>query len=796
VTASPSLDVRPADDRYAAYYAEKLWNWIPEVHRDADFTALHPNILRALIEVVAGDAATARRGIDRLWENVLIDYADEWAVPYIGELIGTRLLNSINGRGVRVDVANTIFYRRRAGTLVVLDQLMRDITGWSGIAVEAFRRLARHWHGLDDSPFGLELERARTPDGGFADLRSRWACARIDTPFDPFAHHPDFRRLASKRGRYAIPKVNIHLYREQPIAITDSMGLELAPHLFSFDPSGRAIPLFAAGQPPMERAPFRRGPDQNIWSPPRIWNMRAPISRALLAHALFDITPDTDLSGLGPPITQLIGATIEGVDELDELSNPPSMGRFRKLQRDSRRIECGKYELYASGIPGVTISLDIATGANFAALLNSRPIEEIAAADLGPKSPPAAFPYGTRALIDPERGLMLADTSDFFRPKLYYYGQFDPVGATGASRSGGVKPGAHHIPDLQSSMAPIAVAPVSMTTFDEFTESKTYQLVGPLGTFTSLGWQASDAIRPYVLLPQLGGNQAVLKAEALNLALSPEDPANQRIIDIDGLWLTVAQANMPVQALGDPDAAVTPVMTTIVIDATAAPVQQVTLRNVTLDPGGERARVKPCEAVAIPYVRLLLKGEVQQLIIERCITGPIEEAEGAGSPCAVGQVMIRDSIVQSIDDNRPAILLSTGTLCIERSTVLGRIEVDRLYATELLASNITVAADNQHGCFRFSAGPSDPAMRLPRQFESHLIAGGIAPYFFVSTRFGDPGFAQLSGSVPQVIERGAENGSEIGAFSRVLAPIKADDLRTKLDEYAPMNTICGLVFET
>jgi hypothetical protein len=345
-------------------------------------------------------------------------------------------------------------------------------------------------------------------------------------------------------------------------------------------------------------------------------------------------------------------------------------------------------------------------------------------------------------------------------------------------------------------MNPIPVPQAMLTGFDEFPESKTYSLQGPLGTFKALDWQARNFKRPYVLLPQLGGNKAVLKAEALNLALSPEDPANQRIVEIDGLWLTVAQANPAVQNLAAPGNPVTPVMTTIVIDATAAPIQQVTLRNVTLDPGGERARVKPCQAVAIPYVRLLIKGEVQQLLIDRCVTGPIEEAKGAGSPCAVGQVTIRDSIVQSIDDNQPAILLPTGTLCIERSTVLGRIEVDRLYATELLAGDITVAADNQHGCFRFSAGPSDPAMRLPRQFESHLIAGGIEPYFFVSTRFGDPGFAQLSGGVPQVIERGAENGSEIGAFSRVLAPIKADDLRTKLDEYAPMNTICGLVFET
>lgn len=796
--APPSIDLRPADDGYATYYAEKLWNWIPEVHRDADFTALRPNVLRALIEVIGGDAATARRSIDRLWENVLIDYADEWAVPYIGDLIGTRLLNSINGRGVRVDVARTLFYRRRAGTLVVLDELIRDITGWGGIAVEAFRRLARHWHGLDDPPYGFELERARTPDGGFADLRSRWACARVDGPFDPFAHRPDFRRLAGKRGRYSIPRINIHLYRQKPIEIRDSMGLELAPNWFSFDPSGREVPLFANNRPRMERRRLGEGPDRNEWSPPRIWDMPAPISRALLDHALFDITPETDLSAVGPRLKSMIGVTVEGVRQLAELSrldvsgppNYPALADFRALQVASRRLECGKYQLYDDDR-----AIQVETGPSFA-LRAFRPNEEIASANLDWKSPPASFPLGTNTLIDPVRGVVRTDTHGTFFPALYFYGQFDPVGAGGHDRSGGIKPGANVLVAPQNGMAPIAIPPAIRTPFDEFPQSWTYDVQAPLGTFKTLRWQARNFMRPYVLLPQATGNQVTFKAEALTAGLDADDPANQRIVEIDGLWLALNQPTPQVQTLADPSGAVTPVMTTIVIDGTDAPVQRVTLRNVTLDPGGERARVVPCTATAIPYVRLLLVGEVQEVIIDRCITGPIEESVGSGDPCAVGRVTICDSIVQSIDPARPAILLPSGSLRIERSTVLGRIEVNRLDATELLAGDIVVVADNQHGCFRFSAGPSDPAMRLPRQFESHLIEGGIAPHFFVSMRFGDPGYAQLSPTIPDVIQTGAENGSEIGAFSRVLAPIRANDLRTKLEEYAPMNTICGLVYET
>ena len=70
-----------------------------------------------------------------------IELCDDWAIPYIGDLVGTRLVHELNRRGRRVDVARTIFYRRRKGTPLVLETLSRDITGWEGTVVESFRRL-------------------------------------------------------------------------------------------------------------------------------------------------------------------------------------------------------------------------------------------------------------------------------------------------------------------------------------------------------------------------------------------------------------------------------------------------------------------------------------------------------------------------------------------------------------------------------------------------------------------------------------------------------------------------------
>lgn len=779
---------RAAEDGYADYYAEKLWSWIPEVYRDADFTAPQGEKLRPLIEVIAADAAVARRAIDRLWENSFIDYADDWAVSYIGDLLGTRLLNSLNGRGVRVDVARTLFYRRRAGTMVVLEQLIKDMTGWGGMAVEAFRRLSRHAHGLDEAAPPPDGPRIGTPAGGFANLRSRDACARLDGPFDPFSHRPDFRRLAGRRGRYAIPRLNIHLYRQKPIEIRDSMGLMLAPNWFSFDPSGRESVLFANNMRTVGGA----------WEPARIWHMPAPISVPLLDQAVFAITAATNLAGMGPRLPSLIGATVHGVRQLAELARLdvggppvyPAAPAFAALQAATRIEACGKYQLYRRAI-------EVASGTSFAATV-AQPPEAVGAAELDWETPVPVFAPGVRVLIDPRRGLARTDGHGQFFPRIHHYGQFHPVGAGGHDRGRAIPAGAAVLPAAQTGMDPIAVPVASLTGFDEFPASKSWRIQGQVPPFGTLVWQARNFTRPYVLLTRAPGNpsRAVLKAAPIDATLPIDDPANRRSIEIDGLWLNVAQTSYPEQSLAAPDQPVAPVMTTLIIDGTDGPIDRVVLRNVTLDPGGERARLRPCRAVAIPYVRLELRGEVRELIIENSITGPIEEYQAADDPCAAGTVRIVDSIVHSIDPARPAILLRSGALEIVRSTVFGAIEVNRLDASETLVTGNIVVADTQNGCFRFSAAPAGPSLRLPRQYESHILADGVPPHVFVSQRFGHPGYAQLSATAPGEIVTGAENRSEIGVFSRVLAPILAADLRAKLDEYMPLNTICGLINET
>src|SRR5574341_575389 len=162
---------RAACDGYDRYFAEKIWELIPACYREGDGLAERPGQLRAFVEALAEQAARLRRSQDRLWDDQFIDLCDDWAVPYIADLVGTRLVSVHNRAGRRADVAKTIYYRRRKGTLRVLDELIRDIARWDGTVVEEFRRLARTRHGLDPAPAPLAGPATGTPPGGFADLR-------------------------------------------------------------------------------------------------------------------------------------------------------------------------------------------------------------------------------------------------------------------------------------------------------------------------------------------------------------------------------------------------------------------------------------------------------------------------------------------------------------------------------------------------------------------------------------------------------------------------------------------------
>src|ERR1700730_17987300 len=142
-------------DHYEVYYADKLWGLLPTVYRAEDTDQFGANgPLREMVNRIGAQAAILRRSIDRMWEDQSIETCDDWVIPYIGDLLATNLVANLDAPGQRLDVAKTIYYRRRKGTLAILEEIATDITGWEAKVVEFFRRLGRTRHGLDP-PIGL-----------------------------------------------------------------------------------------------------------------------------------------------------------------------------------------------------------------------------------------------------------------------------------------------------------------------------------------------------------------------------------------------------------------------------------------------------------------------------------------------------------------------------------------------------------------------------------------------------------------------------------------------------------------
>src|SRR5688572_17321415 len=112
-----------------------VYQLLPAVYRREDARRGYP--LKALLAIISEQANIVKDDIDRLWANFFVETADEWLLPYIGDLVGNLPIHNVV-RGRRADVAKTVYYRLHKGTLPMLEELARDVTGWSVHAVAFF----------------------------------------------------------------------------------------------------------------------------------------------------------------------------------------------------------------------------------------------------------------------------------------------------------------------------------------------------------------------------------------------------------------------------------------------------------------------------------------------------------------------------------------------------------------------------------------------------------------------------------------------------------------------------------
>ena len=257
------------------YDLDHLYELLPAVYRirDAERKAAPPpgalgdeilEPLRAFLSVLAEQSMVLEESVEQLYDDQFIETCAEWVVPYIGDLVGARGLTAPPGSGFseRVQVANTIGYRRRKGTAAVLEQLAHDVTGWNAHVVEFFQRLqTTQW-----------MNHIRLANIASPDLRDWEPLELLPTPFDTLNHTLEVRRIPNRRGKYNIPNVGLFLFRVGAYTSTDATPFALDAYRYTFDPLGLSLPLYSTPVP-----------EEAIEHLSERVNMPMPISRRTLA---------------------------------------------------------------------------------------------------------------------------------------------------------------------------------------------------------------------------------------------------------------------------------------------------------------------------------------------------------------------------------------------------------------------------------------------------------------------------------------------------------------------------------
>jgi len=818
-------------DQYDLRYADKLWSLVPAAYRAADSETLDGGgPLRELLDRIASSMSVVRRSIDRLWEDQSIDSCDTWVIPYIAELLATNLVPSMDGRAQRLDVASTIYYRRRKGTVSLLEQLAHDVTGYEARVIEFFRRLARTRHNLDPElgypadtadPAGARtLQRLEqlvglltgTPAGGYADLRVPLGASLTGSAYDEYHHRLDSRIGRGALGWHGVPKVGFFLWRTVAMRVDRATPVPVAgcaAH-YTFDPTGRQIALFTAAA---------RGANDygESWLPVPVWQMPMPLAdplwNAIREEALPQpgptAYPDPD-AGLWPSSLSVSAAGSADPLPLPQVLVWPEVGRFKTLAGAPASVEVGYHHGLFSRIgsgPYDRRQVGILTPPD-AAPVNRIPGGSAitlsnALSALGPKGSVIITDGLTLTAVAPVGSTgspietVTVRAADEKRAVIRIPSGTGPWVFTGASTStsrlrleGLWLQGTDVV--LRGSFAEVVL---SCCTLDPGTsgalrtppaiwdQSVDGRDLSPVTLWVE-GEVASLVIDRCVtgpvrtrnggLIEKLSASDSVLQGLASEL---PGEVTHLR--DAGGLFTAFKhkydQLSSWLAGQLSPAAAAAVAAHTDGSDVSPADAQTVVTALQAVING-------PLIWTAPRFADRQLRDSTAAAVLS---------PPGGPALAALNRALLAQAFPLALAD--AAVATTEGVVFLSRSTVLGQAHVHRLECSESILDDFARVDNAQEGCVRFSAWSTGSL--LPRRYESVRIAAG-AP-IMVSRRFGEWGYAQLhdgadsavldgnTGAAPSLLT-GSHDGSEMGVFSRDAAAVKDRSLLIKLREFLPI----------
>ena len=709
-----------------------VYELLPAYHRVRDAEAGYP--LRALLGVIGEQVDAIEQDIEREYANWFIETCDEWAAPYIGELIGYSPV-ATPGRGgfpARAEVASLLGFRRRKGTLALLEELSASVAGWPARAVEFYARLG--W----TQPVGhVRLDRGLT-----ADLRDGRALGRLGGAFDAFAHTYDVRRLGAARspGGHAIPNVGVFAWRlrTHPVTHAPACCVETeGSHCYSFSILGNDAPLFAAPVP--EADPTSIAGERNLpvairrdyldrvgkGHPPKRSVERALYGegRSIAIHA-----PDWPERNAPQPIP---ASHIQVADltawahraPRDTILVDPQLGRFvfpaRQLPRQGAWVD------YRSGFPA-----DIGGGEYQRAL--AQPTEHLLL---------KVARKGDGADTFPSINLALAE----------WRARQDEHGSPRAA--------VIEIQDSGAYTEPLAL---------ELEQGEYLQIRAAPRTRPTIRLLDYMADRPDAFaISGKAGSRVVLDGLLITgrgiRLLGPERYGNagerERLVEGDLCDLTIRHS-------------------------TLVPGWGLTCDCEPKRPGEPSIAVSDCGATI--RIEHSIVGQIHVFADEsRSDPLRIEASDSvidATSPELAAVTGVR-------------LPFAFATLRLARCTVFGGIEAHALELAEncIFTGRLRIAR-RQLGCVRFCYVP--PGSRTPQRSNCQPVPAEDARVrpSFTSVRYGNPAYAQLARGCPPEIAAGADDESEMGVYHDLYQPQRTAALRARLAEFSPARTCADVIF--
>jgi hypothetical protein len=717
---------------------ERLYELLPRYVRAQDAAAGEP--LRALLAVITEQVDLVQGDIEQLYDNWFVETCQDWAVPYLGDLVGYRLLGgyqeALGARGTataeavarlaarlapRRDVADTVANRRRKGTVALLEEAGESVAEWPARAVEflpvtAATQPVRLYAGGT----AAVSRRGLAAGGRLADLRRGDLLDLAGSAFDPLAHGAEAPGIDSRRrqGRYAPQNVGVFVWRLRPYPVTNAPAycVDRARNQYTFSILGNDVGLVT--RPLAEPEPGRPATEENL---PLFIRRRALRDRL------------ADFYGPGKSFTL-----------------------WRRPGREPV------------------------------------PLSDIVVADL---SDWAYRPQRHQVVVDPVLGRVVFGSRQVPRHGLwatYHYAFSDDLGGGEYPRTLTPSPVTYRVGpgqdfdritgayeqwkrDNDGGGTPEAVI--------EITHSGAYQeqLEFVLEPGDRLELRAADGTRPVLRLLDWYSNRPDSLQIRAHHREEDDDRPPPRIV-LDGLL--VAGRGLSVTG---------PVGAVVLRHCTLVPGWSLEPHCAPSHP--EEPSLVLENTTACVQVERSILGTIVVLGDEvRADPLPIHLADSVLDATASGLEAL------SAPDCRHA----NAVLHVRRSTVIGEVLTHAVEIAEnsIFDGRVSVARRGV-GCVRFCyvppgsrtprryrCQPDTAVAAAPDQRE--LVVARVRPSF-TSTGYGTPGYAQLSAHCPVELARGAEDGSELGVFHDLFQPQREDNLRARLAEFTPAGSAAAVI---